>query len=243
MDGRRWKIGELAGATGLTVRALRHYDELGLLVPSERTYAGYRLYSEQDVQRLYRIVALRGLGLPLDEVAAVLDREGSDPRATLRRQLERLDAEIALQRSLRERVARILDAVEAGPGASSRDYIETIEVMTMIEKHYTPEQLAQLEERADELGPGGMERAQQDWADLIAAVQAERERGTDPTDPRVLELARRWQALLEAFTGGDPGIASSLAQMYDQEGPEQASRGMVDPGLMEYLGRAQAALD
>lgn len=242
MDERRWKIGELAGATGLTVRALRHYDELGLLVPSERTYAGYRLYSEQDVQRLYRIVALRGLGFPLDEVAAVLDREGSDPRGTLRRQLERLDAEIALQRSLRERVARILDAVEAGPGASSQDYIETIEVMTMIEKHYTPEQLAQLEARADELGPGGMERAQQDWAELIAAVRAERERGTDPTDPRVLELARRWQALVEAFTGGDAGIASSLAQMYDQEGPEQASRGMVDPGLLEYLGRAQAAL-
>lgn len=63
MDERRFKVGELARATGLSVRALRHYDELGLLVPSERTGGGHRLYGEDDVHRLYRIVALRSLGL------------------------------------------------------------------------------------------------------------------------------------------------------------------------------------
>jgi DNA-binding transcriptional MerR regulator len=67
VEERRWKVGELARATGLTVRALHHYDELGLLVPSERTQAGHRLYGEDDVRRLYRVVALRHLGLPLSE--------------------------------------------------------------------------------------------------------------------------------------------------------------------------------
>ncbi|MGH2907848.1 MAG: MerR family transcriptional regulator, partial [Solirubrobacteraceae bacterium] len=62
-DTRSWRIGELAAASGLSVRALRHYDELGLLTPSERTDSGYRLYSETEVRRLYRIVALRRLGL------------------------------------------------------------------------------------------------------------------------------------------------------------------------------------
>jgi DNA-binding transcriptional MerR regulator len=55
---RRWKIGELARATGLTVRTLHHYDAVGLLPPSERSEAGYRLYTRTDVERLYEIVAL-----------------------------------------------------------------------------------------------------------------------------------------------------------------------------------------
>ena len=77
------KIGQLAEATGITVRALRHYDEIGLLRPSERTEAGYRLYSHGDVQRLCRIRALRRLGLGLDEVRAALDAGGGSLRAVV----------------------------------------------------------------------------------------------------------------------------------------------------------------
>ena len=90
----------------------------------------------------------------------------------------------------------------------------------MIEPHYTPEQLEQLE-RAP---PGARRRrdrarAEQEWADLIAQAQAERERGTDPGDPRVQAIVARWDELIEAFTGGDPGIRASLRRMYEQEGP------------------------
>src|SRR5215211_7134617 len=57
MTDSRWRIGEVATATGVTVRTLRHYHELGLLVPSDRTGSGYRLYSDADVQRLHRHLA------------------------------------------------------------------------------------------------------------------------------------------------------------------------------------------
>jgi DNA-binding transcriptional MerR regulator len=70
---RHWKVGELARATGLTVRTLHHYDEVGLMRPAARTAAGHRLYSAEDVRRLYSIVALRGLGFGLPEVSALLD--------------------------------------------------------------------------------------------------------------------------------------------------------------------------
>jgi TipAS antibiotic-recognition protein len=74
-------------------------------------------------------------------------------------------------------------------------------------------------------------------------VSAERDRGTDPTAPRMQELARRWQDLIEQFTGGDPGIASSLQRMYREEGAFAASRGAVpDDELMKYVGAAMAAL-
>ena len=85
------RIGAVARATGLTVRTLHHYDEIGLLVPSGRTGAGYRLYSDDDVRRLYRILALRGMGFPLEEIATTLVREGEDPRPAVRRHLERID--------------------------------------------------------------------------------------------------------------------------------------------------------
>jgi len=68
------RIGELASRTGLTVRTLHHYDRIGLLRPGRRTPAGHRVYGESEVQRLYAIVALRSLGMPLARIAETLDR-------------------------------------------------------------------------------------------------------------------------------------------------------------------------
>ena len=62
-EQREWRIGELARATRVTVRALHHYDRLGLLVPSSRTAGGHRCYTGEDVRRLHTILALRGFGL------------------------------------------------------------------------------------------------------------------------------------------------------------------------------------
>jgi hypothetical protein len=73
-------------------------------------------------------------------------------------------------------------------------------------------------------------------------VRAEQAAGTDPSDPRMLELAGRWRDLIEQFTGGDEGIRQSLARMYQEEGARTASRGTVDPALMEYVGKALARL-
>jgi DNA-binding transcriptional MerR regulator len=235
------RIGQLADATGMTVRALRHYDEVGLLVPSERSESGYRLYSGADVQRLFRIRALRRLGLGLDEVAAALDGGTPELRGVVAGQLERVERDLQLQRLLHGRLEQLLAQADGGEEPSSEQLLDTIEVMTMTDSHYTPEQRAQLHERARELGPDGMERAQQEWADLIAAAEAEREAGTDPRDPRVQEIAWRWQALIDQFTGGDPGIRASLDRMYREQGPEQASRGMVNPELMAYMARAREA--
>lgn len=68
-----WTVGELARAAGITVRTLHHYDRLGLLAASGRTSGGHRRYAEHDVARLYRVLALRGLGLALEQIPALLD--------------------------------------------------------------------------------------------------------------------------------------------------------------------------
>jgi DNA-binding transcriptional MerR regulator len=236
------RIGELADATGMTVRALRHYDEVGLLTPSERSESGYRLYSHADVQRLFRIRALRRLGLGLDEVRSALDGDRGDLHDVVAGQLERVERDLELQAQLRTRLKQVLAELNAGGEPSSEQLLDTIEVMTMTDSYYTPEQRAQLDDRAHELGPDGMERAQRDWAELIAAADEERRAGTDPSDPRVQDLARRWQSLIEQFTGGDPAIRASLERMYREQGPQKASRGMVDPELMAYMSRAREHL-
>jgi len=237
------RIGAVAQATGLTVRTLRHYDEIGLLEPSERTEAGYRLYSKGDLRRLYRILALRGMGFPLEEIASTLASEGEDPRPAVRRHLERIDGQLQLAEQLRSRLTHILDVLDRADEPSGDLFIEAIEVMTRMETYYTPEQLEQLSERADALGEDGMRRAQEDWARLIAEVEAERVAGTDPADPRLDSLLERWTGLVRQFTGGDPGIKESLQRMYDTEGPERASRGAMNAETMAYAGRALAARD
>ena len=241
MDDTAYTVGALAKASGLTVRTLHHWDAIGLLVPAERAGNGYRRYGREDVARLYRILALRRLGLSLDEIAAALEHEGPELQAAVRAHLARVEEQLAATAQLRDRLVRILDALGEEAGPSSRQLIETIEVMTMHEQYYTPEQLEQLAARREALGEEGMRKAQDDWADLIAEVEAERAAGTDPADPRVQALMERWQALIQAFTGGDPGMTASLKRMYSEQGAEQASRGAMPPGLQEYVGRGMAA--
>jgi MerR family transcriptional regulator, thiopeptide resistance regulator len=76
-------VGDLSRLTGVTVRALHHYDEIGLVKPSQRSAAGYRLYGDRDVLRLQQVLVLRELGVPLDEIGAALD--GAADRAALLR--------------------------------------------------------------------------------------------------------------------------------------------------------------
>ncbi len=234
-------IGALAKATRLTVRTLHHYDAIGLLVPDERSYSGRRLYSEQNVRRLYRIVALRRLGLSFDEIVGALDGE-PDLTDAIRRHLARVEQSLELERRLHRTLTRMLELLEQEHQPTLDEFIQAIEVMTMIEKYYTPEQQAQLEQRREDLGEERIRQGERDWSQLIEAVKTEYANGTKPTDARMQELARQWRQLIEQFTGGDEGIKRSLGTMYREEGPKAASRGMVDPELMLYAGQALAAL-
>ena len=142
------KVGELARRTGLTVRTLHHYDEIGLLRPSLHTEAGYRLYTAGDVARLQQVLSLRQLGFSLEEVRDCLDRPGFSPLEVIRLHLARLREQIELQRRLCERLEAIAAHFRAAGEVSADEFLQTIEVMTMIENYYTPEQLESIEERA-----------------------------------------------------------------------------------------------
>ncbi|GAA0331438.1 MerR family transcriptional regulator [Actinoallomurus spadix] len=115
---RTLSVGELARATGLTVRALHHYDRLGLLSPA-RDGAGRRCYGPAEVRRLHRILALRGFGLSLAEIQEVLDGAGTDLRTLLRRQLEQTEERIAAAQRLRGALLAVIGASAGGEGTGA----------------------------------------------------------------------------------------------------------------------------
>lgn len=100
------RVGELAKAAGLTVRALHHYEDVGLLSPAARTEAGHRLYGANDVERLYRVRLLKRLDMSLDQIQHALDDPRWDLEASLKRHASGLDGEI-------ERLNRVRTAVSA----------------------------------------------------------------------------------------------------------------------------------
>lgn len=131
--GSGWRIGELAAATGLTVRALHHYDHVGLLRPSAHTVVGHRRYTEADVSRLYRIKLLRGLGLGLDQIGRVLDDPEWQLAAAMRRHLAETRRHAALEAQLADRLTEMVGAIDADQHLGTEQLFKTLEDMTMLD--------------------------------------------------------------------------------------------------------------
>jgi DNA-binding transcriptional MerR regulator len=166
--GEIWRIGALARATGLTVRTLHHYDQLGLLSPQSRTESGHRCYTEDDVRRLQRIVALRSLGIPLDDVRTLLDGK-PDPTDLLRRQLAAVDERLRKLSDLRARLTRILDHLSRDSEPSTRQLLQLIEDTVALDEPLTPDQFAELKEH--------LRRRTDEWgeADVAAPIRKKKE--------------------------------------------------------------------
>ncbi|MET8474384.1 MerR family transcriptional regulator [Streptomyces sp. NPDC006422] len=107
-------VGQVARFAGVTVRTLHHYDEIGLLAPSERSAAGHRRYGDGDLDRLQRILFYRELGFPLDEIQTLLDDPDTDPREHLRRQHHLLTARIERLQKMAEAVEHAMEAQKMG---------------------------------------------------------------------------------------------------------------------------------
>jgi DNA-binding transcriptional MerR regulator len=141
-----WSVGELAAATGLTVRTLHHYDKIGLATPSLRNHSGHRRYTPADVRRLHRVTALRGFGFALAEIARLLDDPALDARELVRRQLDQVEDRLARGERLRARLAAVMVLLADAELPSASTLVRLLEEMTAVEHAYTPEELDRLAE-------------------------------------------------------------------------------------------------
>lgn len=226
----RLRVGELARRTGLTVRSLHHYHQIGLLHPSARSDAGYRLYTAEDVERLYRIIALRRLGLSLADIGAVLSTPEASLQTLINKQIHMFELTMARDRRLHRQLCSVRDTLEAGQPLDPSIWIDTMELITMYENHFSPEELKTLPLYQDA-------DARSEWRALVGAVQAAIERGAKPGDADVDLLALRWIRMLDRDTGGNPDFLVRLHAMH-RDDPQARQHTGITKELGQFVEQA-----
>ena len=225
------KVGELAQRSGLTVRTLHHFDQIGLLSPSARSSAGYRLYGREDVARLHGIQALRHLGLPLKQIATMLAGDGEALPQIVARQIRALDHEIAQATALRGRLALLNDKFSAGDQPEMGEWLESLALMATYARYFSADEIQTI--------VGNWQSVHAEWAPLVAQVRALMDQGVPPTDPQVQPLAHQWMGLIHHWLGGNFDLIERWGRMYLQE-PMARRAGAPDLAVVRYIEQATA---
>lgn len=230
-------IGEVAEKTGVSVRSLRHYDEIGLLQPSGHSEAGYRLYSKENILRLQQIVSLKQMKLPLKKIMVLLDEDAMTLKQTLLMQKRYLEEQLASQQSICSQVDQLLKRLESHQSVSLDLVYKTMEAIKMFEKFYTKEQREQLAKREIYMDEEAGKEYSNAWDSVFSELAKLQSKGVDPADKRTKAIAVKADKLIKVFTGGDKGIEQSLNTMYQTVGGAQMLRNHgldVSDALYEY---------
>ena len=203
-----YRVGEFAALTGVTVRALQHYDRLGLLTP-KRTAAGHRTYGETDRRRVRHILALRAVGLSLQQIGDLLKGPASDLAGVLRAQCARLEqSRIGIEEALR--ILQQVAMTEGEAGESLLDRLTAgVEMQDAVESMrgcFSDEAWTKWGERHFYDWPSAA------WRALFRDVEASL--GDDPASARALELLNRSMMLWHADIGSDAALARAVREGY-----------------------------
>lgn len=238
---------EAARKLGVSAKALRLYERHGLVKPI-RAANGWRAYGPAEMARLHQVLALKGLGLPLRRIAELLagrfgalDAVLELQQELLQRQADRLGRALTLVQSARQRLA-------AGASLSIDDLTHLTMETTMtlpkndlesvfkplIDKHFTESEKAELAARE----PAHTE-APATWQALMVEAEQLMAIG-DPASPASADLARRWKAMLDSFTGGDPALAGKVKAVWNDAfaDPAAAPKLPASPAMFAFISKA-----
>ncbi len=240
-DTRTWTVGQVAETFGVTVRTLHHYDEIGLLSPSERSRAGYRLYTQADIERLGRIVVYRRLELPLEQIAAVLD-DGTDPTEQLRRQREAILTRL-------DELHELVGAIDAALERHMTDQPATTEdLKEMFGDGYGEEYAAEAQARWGETDAWKQSKqrtsryTKADWESVKAeqlavgqAFVAALQSGAPPTSEVAMDAAELHRRSIHRFYDCSYAMQRGLADMYIADPRFTKTYEDMAPGLAAYV--------
>ena len=241
-----YTVGEAARMARVTVRALHHYDDIGLLSPSERSDGGYRLYTDADLRRLYQILFYREVGFSLDEIAAILAGSDADALTHLRRQEEQLLAEEA-------RIAAMLKAVRERLRARREGRVLTMKDEMGLYGNWSQDPYA--EEARERWGHTEAYRqsarrtksyTSRDWEAIKGEMQAIDEAwvavktaGTAPDSAAAMDVAERHRHhLTRWFYDCPPAFHAGLGRMFVDDPRFKARFDALQEGLAEYVCEA-----
>ena len=254
-------IGQIAARSGVSAKALRLYEQRGLLKPCAHSQAGYRLYGPVALARLMQILVLKRSGFSLMQIAG-LQAQGAQVVATLlEERIRTLQHELAEKTQALATLQRLAGRVGS---TSDLDLNQLLESLTMTDQidspldphqrerilarvehfavvHSTEEQVHAREAAVRQLDTGGdaLRAAQHEWRELGAQVRAAMAAGTSAADPSLKELAQRWWHYLAHLSERDPTLLAKLRKAYLQH-PELMDAQSMSPAMMDYMHDAMA---
>jgi len=233
---RTLKIGVVAKKTGLTVRTLHHYDQIGLLKPSDETVSGHRLYTDSDIARLHQILTLKQLGFTLDEIKNMMNNSNYNPKEIVSLQLTRLDDQINQLVEFRKRLLDIVELFDGGGSVSSERFLMAIQMMKMIESpHFSESHRAEMIHKYKTTDMNEFVNNRTDGSKLITEFRKMKDMGKLPNDPEVVPLAKRWMLEVESIV--PKGFVQSAERYYSENSNESIAYGM-DSELYLFIKEA-----
>ncbi len=241
--GQMWTVGQVADELGVTVRTLHHYDEIGLVSPSGRSPAGYRLYGAGDLQRLQNVVVYRRLGFPLDAIGALLDASGADLTSHLRRQRDAVMSRLDELGGLVTAIDRALEKQMSGIQLSKDEQKE------LFGDGFSEDYAAEAQERWGEsdMWKQSQSRAagytKDDWVavkaemDAVNAAFVDAKRSGEPaTSDRAVDAAEAHrQHIDDRFYALTPEFHRNLGDMYVSDPRFTQTYDDLEPGLARYV--------
>lgn len=245
---------EAAKRLGVSIKALRLYEQRGLVMPL-RTSADWRTYGPEQMARLHQVLALKRMGLSVAHIAQLLAGKASTLASVLALQEQLLSGENARVQHALSLVRKARARLAAG-GALSIDDLATLTKETTMSTKPTQEEMKKLfdphiakhfsateiEETAKR--PFDQDKIGQDWDSLIAEAKRLMAKGEDPASPLALDLARRWRAAVEQFTQGNPDVERRVKAVWNDAmaDPNAAPKLPLNPEIFEFVAKAQAKL-
>ena len=236
-------VGAVAALTGVSVRTLHHYDHIGLVVPSVRTPAGYRGYTDADIERLHFVLVYRSVGMPLDEIRALLDDSSADVLEHLRRQhtllLEHAER---LQQTIKA-VEELMDAHREGIQLRAEEQVEMFSSTTFGEEYATEAEerwgetdaWRQSQQRVSQFSKEDWIAIKADGQALVGALAQAKRDGVVPGSTAANELAARHRDSIERFYDCGEEMNRNLAEMYLADERFTRYYDDVEPGLAQFV--------
>jgi DNA-binding transcriptional MerR regulator len=228
MEKNVLKIGELAARSGLTVRALHHYDDIGLLTPSARADSGYRLYNRDDLARLHKIQTLRKFGMSLADIGSFLASPEAPFTDVVSRQISALDQQIEQASTLRAQLLSLQQRMENNEDPDLQDWLGALEQMKLYEQYFTPDELRRLPFWQQEA------RRSAQWRVLVEQVKSLMARGVSTASEEASLLSLRWMEMLEQDTGADLQLAWRMQTMLQQE-QQAGAHSPISARVRQYM--------
>lgn len=246
------KVGDVARLAGVSVRTLHYYEEIGLLRPSRDDASGYRVYTDEDLERLQQVLFYRELGFDLDRIKTIMNAADFDRREALLEQRRLLAAKVARLQATLQLVDKTLAAIQGG-------YRMTKDEMFEVFGGFDPTQY-EAEARArwgrTEAYKESTRRAQTytkaDWQRFAAEQQAVHDAivalidaGVPPTDVRAMDAVERHRLLIDTwFYPCSRQFHAELAKMYVTDERFRKTYEDMRTGMARYLHDAiQANLE